>query len=97
MLYDVTLPGEAPVTHLCPGCERPFGGSFRRKQIDDWSAAVEQGEATARAYLERSGALTLAHTAVCDFKGLPLAVLALCPREELVAHYYKARAVLGDS
>ncbi|GAA3973593.1 hypothetical protein [Streptomyces plumbiresistens] len=98
MLYDVTLPGNAPPINLCPqiGCEATFQGAFTQKDLDGWDAALQQGEAAARAYLQASRAHEVKHKPTCPFRCLPPAVLALCSDKALLDQHDKVWAILDD-
>ncbi|MFG2964189.1 hypothetical protein ACGFZS_13005 [Streptomyces sp. NPDC048288] len=100
MLYDVTLPGNAPPTNLCPqyGCEAPFPGGYAQPDIAAWNTVVERDNvAEVKAFLQASGALAVRHTEDCPYRFLPPAVLELCEGKDLTAQHDKVWAVLDGA
>lgn len=99
MLYDVILPGNGPGVVLCPQLQCPAryrNQEFSRREIDHWEAALQQGPAAARAFLNASEAPMTEHLPACPFRCLPPAVLALCGDDELLTQQQRVWAILDD-
>ncbi|KUN73531.1 hypothetical protein AQJ46_07255 [Streptomyces canus] len=95
-LYDVTLPGEPPVAHMCGGCEEIFHGIFGHGDLQKWYQTVERRDAEAlRLYIQQSRAHEL-HRTACAFRCLPPAVVALSTPDQLRAELRKVQAILPE-
>jgi hypothetical protein len=98
MLYDVTLPGNAPPKHRCPqrSCPGAFQGHYTEKDKAAWDALVERGDPDAvRMYLNGATRVQdVGHAPTCPLRCLPPVLIARCSNEELEAQMNKVRTIL---